>query len=355
LTVPFKTALRTVTTAESLLVRLSTDTGQCGWGEAPATAAITGDSLESMEACLLSRLRLLVLGADIGELGKVTQAVRGASPTDFNARAAVDVALWDLAAQRAGIPLFELLGGAGNRLETDFTVSVAAPDAMAQAALLARERGFSALKVKLGGAGNLEVDLERFRRIRQRVGSEIELRVDANQAWRELDTERAVSVLAGLGAALLEQPVAKDRLDVLARITRTSPLPIVADESVFGAADALKVVQLGAAHALNIKLTKAGGISEALDIAAVARAASMPYMVGSMIESRVGITAAAHFAAGQIGVRWVDMDAPLMLAEDPVRGGVEYAGPRLELTRAPGLGIRNVRLGLGIEWRNTKP
>ena len=144
---------------------------------------------------------------------------------------------------------------------------------------------------------------------------------------------------AGLDIELIEQPVHADDIEGLKYVTENTLTPIMADESIFSTKDALRVLELRAADLINIKLMKSGGIHEAIKINALAQSYGVECMVGSMIETKLGITAAAHFAASQPNVTRFDFDAPLMLAEDIVGGGIQYEGRVIRLPKTPGLGL----------------
>ncbi|GIP37739.1 L-Ala-D/L-Glu epimerase [Paenibacillus sp. J31TS4] len=341
---PFKTALRTVTEAESVLVKLTADNGMTGWGEAPATVVITGDSLDSIQAAIMHTFTPLLLGKSLLAYEQILQSVHQGMVGNSSAKAAVDMAVYDLVAQHAGLPLYQFLGGYKNRLETDFTVSVNAPAEMGEDALRCVEAGFDVLKIKVG-KDSIETDLERIKEIRRAVGDKVKIRLDANQGWSVKDAIRSIHRLEelGLGIELVEQPVRAYDIEGLKRVTDAVETPIMADESVFSPAQALEVLQKRAADLINIKLMKSGGIYKAQLINQAAEEYGVECMMGSMIETRVAITAAAHFAASKKNITRFDFDAPLMLVHDIVEGGVLYSGRTLTFPDAPGLGITSVR------------
>ncbi|MFS0561681.1 dipeptide epimerase [Terribacillus sp. 179-K 1B1 HS] len=336
----FKTALRTVTMAESIVVKVTTDDGLIGWGEAPPTHVITGDSLASIRYAVKAVIEPAIVGMSVLErdvlFGKLQQCLIG----NTSAKAAVDMALHDCIAQHAGLPLYQFLGGVRDTLETDYTVSVNSPEEMASDAAGYVKTGFQTLKIKVG-KDDIDKDMKRLQAVREAVGSNITLRLDANQGWDAKTAVRAISRMEDLGLdiELVEQPVAAADVKGLQYVTNHVQTPIMADESLFSPQDALRLLEMRAADLLNIKLMKAGGIQPALDIARIAKVYGVECMVGCMIESRIGISAAAHLAASQMHITRVDFDAPLMLREDIVTGGVRYEGCRLLLNESPGLGI----------------
>ena len=343
---PFKTALRTVVTAESIIVKITCNNGVQGWGEAPPTHVITGDSLEGIEGAIHHIFKPLLLGKNLLAYESVFQDVHQSAIGNTSSKAAIDMAIYDCLAQNSNLPLYQFLGGDRNRLETDFTVSVNSPDEMGEDAERYVSEGFTTLKVKVG-KDDASKDLARLQAIRGRVGPDIKIRIDANQGWT---AKEAISMIhkmesMGLEIELVEQPVHKDDVEGLKKVTDSVDTPIMADESVFSPQDALKVLQTRSADLINIKLMKAGGIHKALLISKMAELYGVECMVGSMIESKLGITAAAHFAASQKNITRFDFDAPLMLSKDIFVGGIQYNGKELILSDDSGLGIKGMREG----------
>ncbi|HSJ37985.1 MAG TPA: dipeptide epimerase [Planococcus sp. (in: firmicutes)] len=336
---PFKTALRTVTVAESVVVHILTEDGRSGFGEAPPTHVITGDSLQSIEFAV-GLIGAALVGQDIRRREVVFEKLHRAIIGNTSAKAAVDMALYDLMAQVAGMPLVDFLGGYRHELETDFTVSVNSPEEMAEDAAQYIQDGFDVLKIKVG-IDTVEKDIKRIKAIREKVGYDVLLRLDANQGWEAKSAVRAISLMedAGLDIELVEQPVHAKDIEGLKFVSDNTLTDIMADESIFSPKDALRVLQLRAADLINIKLMKAGGIHQALKINALAEVYGVKCMTGSMIETKLGVGAAAHFAASQPNITRFDFDPPLMLKEDLVPGGIEYKGKMICFPDKPGLGI----------------
>lgn len=336
---PFKTALRTVEAAESVIVHLTTQDGRYGFGEAPPTHVITGDTLDGIERAA-QLIGAQLIGMDLRNreqlFGKLHKTLIG----NTSAKAAIDMALYDLIAQHAGMRLTQFLGGYRNSVETDYTVSVNSPEEMAQDAEDYGRAGFTVLKVKVG-IDTPEQDLKRIQAIRDRVGNKVTLRLDANQGWDPKSAVRTIGKMedAGFDIELIEQPVPAGDIEGMKFVTEHTMTPIMADESVFSPADARRVLEMRAADLLNIKLMKAGGIHQALKINALAESFGVRCMTGSMIETKLGLSAAAHFAASQPNITRFDFDAPLMLKEDILPGGIEYGGKTVRFPERPGLGI----------------
>ena len=270
LRVPFKTALRTVNSVEDVIVELHTDTGAVGYGEAPPTGVITGDTTGAILGAIRDHIAPALLGRDLDEFEDLTAAVQKALVHNTSAKAAVDMALWDLLGQKYSAPVYRMLGGARKNIVTDITISVNPPEEMARDARTAVQRGYDCLKVKVGI--DPELDVARLAAVRQAVGRDIKLRIDANQAWNAKQAVRILNQMQekGLDIEFVEQPVPAADLEGMQYVTRHADVPVLADESVFSPADALRIMQTGAADLVNIKLMKCGGITNALRIAAAA-------------------------------------------------------------------------------------
>jgi o-succinylbenzoate synthase len=341
---PFKTALRTVESIDDVVVMIDTDTGHVGWGEAPPTAAITGETRESIIAAIRGHLAPALIGADLADIGRIASLVEGAVARNGSAKAAVEIAAYDLHAQLQGLSLHRALGGTDRRLTTDITVSVDETGKMVADALDAVARRFDALKIKVGL--DIAEDVERVKAIHAAVAGRASLRLDANQGWTPQQAVHALELIeaAGIVLDLVEQPVRADDLDGLEYVTRHVATPVMADESVFNLAQAREIVRRRAADIVNIKLMKTGGITNALAIADLCAAHGVECMMGSMLEAGISVAAAAHVAAARPGViTRVDLDGPQLAALDPIEGGATFDGPTILLADASGLGIRSVR------------
>ncbi|TVY08596.1 dipeptide epimerase [Paenibacillus cremeus] len=340
---PFKTALRTVYNAESVLVRIQADDGRVGWGEAPATIVITGDSLDSIQSAIVHTFTPLLVGKSLLAYEQILQAIHHSMIGSSSAKAAVDMAIYDLVAQYCGLPLYQFLGGYKDQIETDFTVSVNSPKEMGEDAIRYVQEGFNVLKIKVG-KDDVSEDIARIREIRSCIGNDIRIRVDANQGWQVKDAIRTIRRMEDLGLdiELVEQPVKAYDIEGLKTVTDSVETPIMADESVFSPAQAFEVLKRRAADLINIKLMKSGGIYKANIINHIAEEFGVECMMGTMIESRVAVTAAAHFAASKKNITRFDFDAPLMMLSDIVTGGVQYNGRVMTFPQEAGLGISDV-------------
>ncbi|MFO1446463.1 dipeptide epimerase [Bacillus sp. Bva_UNVM-123] len=342
---PFKTALRTVNTAESLIVKITCDNGVIGWGEAPPTVVITGESLSSIESAIHDVLKPYLEKQNLLNYESIFQGLQTNLIGNPSAKAAIDMALYDCLSQQCNLPLYQFLGGHKSEIETDFTVSVNGPEEMGEDAVSYVQQGFDVLKVKVG-KDDILTDIERIREIRKRVGNKVKLRLDANQGWKPKEAIQVIRKMEELDLQieLVEQPVKAWDIAGLKEVTDHVDTMIMADESVFSPKQAFEVIKTRSADLINIKLMKSGGIYQAQIINQLAEVCGMECMVGSMIETKVGISAAAHFAASKKNITRFDFDAPLMMAKELVDGGIKYEGRKIVLPKEPGLGIRNVQV-----------
>ena len=342
LRVPFKTALRRVDSVEDVIVEIHTDTGAVGYGEAPPTGVITGDTTGAIIGALKDHIIKTIIGRDVDDFEALTDSVQKCIIHNSSAKAAVDMALWDLYGQLYNIPVYKLLGGSKDKIVTDITISVNSPEEMARDAITAINRGYDTLKVKVGV--NPKLDVERLSAIRNAIGSRAKLRIDANQAWKPQEAVRILNQMQeqGLDIELVEQPVIAHDIEGLKYVTERSYVPVLADESVFSPLDAMKIIQSGAADLINIKLMKCGGITPALKIADAASIMGVECMLGCMLEAKVSVNAAVHVACAKSIITKIDLDGPVLCSEDPIIGGSIFDEKDITVSKAPGLGIKGI-------------
>ncbi len=334
----FKTALRTIDEIENIIVTVETDSGQVGFGSAAPTAVITGDTVSSILGGI-EHIRESLAGLEIGNWESIFHRLNNCIIGNMSAKAAVDMAIYDLLAKSLEIPLYRLLGGLTNNVRTDITVSLDTEKKMIAESKEKVGRGFDILKIKVGG--DLELDIRRLQAIQEAVGPEVSIRIDANQGWSGKEAVWVGNELErrGINIELMEQPVPAKDFEGLRYVRDNVAFPVYADESLFSPRDALELIRMNAVDGLNIKLMKCGGIYSALQIVSIAEAAGIPCMIGSMMESHVSVTAAAHLAASKAVIRKYDLDAPLFCSRNPAEGGISYQGAGVVFADAPGLGI----------------
>lgn len=341
---PFKTALRTVNTVEDIVVIVRTDTDHVGYGEAPATAVITGDTHGSIIEAITRIIGPRLIGQDIANLNHITQLIQSSMERNYSAKAALEIAVYDLFGQLYQAPLYKILGGGDPVITTDITISVDYIDKMVADSISAVERGFESLKIKVGK--DIGLDIERVKAIYSAVEGRALLRLDANQGWTAKQAVFAMRNLeeAGVVLELLEQPVKARDIDGLKYVTDRVHTPVMADESVFGPTEVIDLIKMRAADIINIKLMKTGGISNAIRIADIAALYGVECMIGCMIETSISVAAAVHVAVAKSNViTKVDLDGPSLCQFNPVDGGVIFNESEISITDAPGLGIRDIR------------
>jgi L-alanine-DL-glutamate epimerase-like enolase superfamily enzyme len=346
---PFVTSLRTTHLAETLVVRMTDSDGVTGWGEAPQVWKVTGDSIAGSKACLEGPLGEALLGAPVAHAS--AGLIQDAVAANNAAKMAADIALHDILARRAGVTMAEHLAGLvrprtppplATTVTTDMTISLDEPEAMAAVARQRVADGFTTLKLKVGRDAELDLgesDIARVRAVRDAVGPGIALRIDANQGWDAATAIRVIDAVEDVGLEFVEQPVHRRHRAALAEVRANVHVPVMADEAVFDLYDLEDVVNFNTADAVNVKLAKCGGLTMAVRLVAVARHAGLRVMVGCMMESALGIGAAASLVAALSLDGAHDLDAGWWATASPYAGGVTYDGPTITLSTEPGLGI----------------
>ncbi|MBZ0267023.1 dipeptide epimerase [bacterium] len=337
LAAPYAISYETVDSATNVFLRLGTSSGLVGWGCAAPDQAVTGETPDSV----LARFRDVVEPSLHGRnaLARVRLLTDLAEPLkgDRSALAAVDLALHDLLGKRAGLPLYQLLGGYRDSIPTSITIGILPVDDAVEEARRHLREGFRAIKIK--GGRDLEEDVERVFRIREAAGPDVELRFDANQGFSVTEAVHFVERTKAAGLELIEQPTPKGQPEALGAVTEQTSMPIMADESLMGLRDAFRIASDELADMINVKLMKVGGIAQALHVDSVARAAGMEVMVGCMDESALAIAGGLHFALSRGNVHYADLDGHLDLNGDPAAGAVRLDRGELRPTGAPGLGF----------------
>lgn len=326
--------------SDSIILRLDTDAGITGWGEAAPWTVFTG-SPEAAFAALDTHFRPLLIGADPFQ---ITALMRQANQTLVHAteaKAAMEMALFDIAGQALGVPVHTLLGGRV-RDEIPLSFSLANPDLDQDLALLPEwlAAGMRLFKVKTGFASHRE-DLRRLEKFRALLPSDAELRVDYNQGMQPWEAIRRLRDIETFAPSFIEQPVPADQPEAMAAITRALDTPIMADESVFSPADAIRAVNAGIADLISIKAQKSGGMIQARAIAAIAEAAGIACYGGDMFETGIACTAGAHMilATPNISLGCEFYQPNFYLVEDILADPFLVRNGKVQLSDRPGLGI----------------
>lgn len=334
---PFITSLGKDDKAENVLVKIITDEGVTGYGECSPYMPING---ESQDTCFIvgQYFAKLLKGKNALQIEECIIAMDKLIYGNTSIKSAFDMALYDIASQHDGMPLYKFLGGKNDKIiTTDYTVSIGDPQKMAADAVKIKEEGYPAIKIKLGKNG--ELDVKRIKAIREAVGNEIPLRIDANQGW---NVDEAIKTLQALGKYAIqhcEEPIPRWEFMHLPHVKKASPIPIMADECCGDEHDAERLIYINACDYFNIKLGKSGGIFKALKMVKLAEANNIHLQVGAMLESRLAMTAFAHFSLCSPMIEHYDFDTALMFTEDPVSGGIVYEkNGVVKVPEVPGLG-----------------
>jgi L-Ala-D/L-Glu epimerase len=334
---PFTVATGALTAVRNVLIRLTLADGTVGLGETAPFPPSGGETQETALAAIRG-MRPLLVGSDAASWRPLAACLTASFEHQETARAGVEIAMLNALTTSLGVPLYTFFGGATAHVETDLTIPIETPTHMGALARDYAARKIATLKLKVGAGP--AADRERVLAV-ARSAPESALILDGNQGFTPTEAIELIASLAaeGVHPILFEQPTHRHDLEGLRFVTERVGVPVAADESVHTAADALRVARIGAANVINIKLMKSG-IVEALDIAAVCRAAHIELMIGAMVETRLAISAAAHFAAGLGSFRFIDLDTPMLLASDPFTGGYEQHGMTYRLDGVlAGLGV----------------
>jgi L-alanine-DL-glutamate epimerase-like enolase superfamily enzyme len=332
---PFRISIGEMKAANDLLVRIVTNQGIVGLGEACPFPPITGET-QATNAAAARAIREMLVGKNPLAVDGLVREIGPMIHANPSAVAAYDMALYDILGKVAGLPLFRLFGGGKTQFETDITTGLDTPEAMAAETKGYADQGYKTLKAKVGL--DPDTDIARIQAIRDAIGYGINLRIDANQGWTVPQAIYALRKMEKFRIQLVEQPVAASDIAGLKAVRTASPIPIMADEACFLPADALKLVRAEACDYFNIKLMKAGGILNAVRIAHIADAANIRCMVGCMLESNIALTAAAHVVASQANIIFADLDGNAEHTANPVIGGMTVKAGVATMPETPGLG-----------------
>lgn len=334
---PYTIAYETIESTTNVFLLIETDRNIVGYGCASPDLQITGETPETVLQAINDVIYPSIKGSDPLRSAMILERLSSALGAQPSALAAVDMALHDILGKASGLPLWKLLGGFRDRIKTTVTIGIK-PET--ETVLRARDlvsQGFKCLKIK--GGIDVESDIARVIKVRETVGSEIELRFDANQGFSVDQALRFVEETRLAHLELIEQPTPKGQPDLLGRVTSRVAIPVMADESLMTLRDAFHLARRNLVDMVNIKLMKAGGISMALQINSVARAAGLEVMVGCLDEAALSIAAGLHFALARPNVIYADLDGHLDLLDDPSDGAVILRNGTLFPTNKPGLGF----------------
>jgi len=333
---PFIIALGATTIAENIFVKIETNQGIYGWGEGSPYPRVVGETQQSCMEIARDIARLL-LNQDPLYIKTIAAAMEKAFPFSPTARSAFDMALYDILGKAANLPLYKLLGGQKRTLVTDYTIGLGTPEEMAKKTEMVIRDGFSIIKIKLGTSSN--DDMQRLNSVCTVIRDNVLLRIDANQGWDKIEAVKILKAIENMPVQFCEQPVPAYDVEGMRYIRAKVLIPIMADEALFNAGDALTLFINQACDYFNVKLSKTGGLTEAIKLVSLAEALNVPCMVGCMSETRMGLTAAAHLAVVFPIIRFVDLDSALMHSIDPILGGIRYIQGKILVPEDSGLGV----------------
>ncbi|WP_461205900.1 dipeptide epimerase [Clostridium sp. DL1XJH146] len=337
----FKSIIGPATSVEEIVIKIITDTQEEGIGSAAPTPLITGETNASIVAAI-KKIKPKLIGKDIDDVEGIMFIIDNEIVRNTSAKAALDMAVYDLLGKKYKIPLYKYFGGNKQKISTDITIGIGTIEEMVQESLEAIRDGFKYLKVKVGTKPCM--DLNRVKAIRQAVRKDTKIIVDANQGWSPKEAIKLITKFEDLdlNIELIEQPVNAWDLEGLKQVTNNVLTPILADESVHTFEDAFNIINNRAANSINIKLMKCGGFHNAVKIINLAEMAGIECMMGCMVESKIGLSAAASLAFAKKNITKTDLDMLMIYEKDTIKGGVTIKDNMILANDAPGLGILEV-------------
>lgn len=334
---PYTISYESIDSTTNIFLLIETNQQITGCGCAAPDQQITGETPETVLQTLNEVAAPILKGSDPLRSAFLLERLKTEMKPQPSALAAVDMALYDILGKVCNLPLWKLLGGFRSRIKTSVTIGILSEDETVRRAEDWVRQGFTCLKLK--GGKDVESDVVRVLKVREAVGKNIELRFDANQGFTVEQSLLFVNKTREAHLELLEQPTPKSEPDLLGHVSRGVAIPVMADESFMTVRDVFRLARRDLIDMLNIKLMKVGGISEGMQMNAVARAAGYEAMVGCMDEAALAIAAGLHFALARPNVLYADLDGHLGLQGDPSDGAVILKNGTLFPTAKPGLGF----------------
>jgi o-succinylbenzoate synthase len=320
-----------------VLLRLTTEEGLEGWGEAAPSENVTGETMESVKNALDKLVRPLVVGRIAEDLESIMDTVEIALPNQPGAWCALDLALHDLKGKKAKLPIKHLIGGYRDNIPISFTVVIGTVDETLKSAQEYIDAGAKILKVKLGV--NPEEDVARIKALRETFGNDIKITGDANQGYSVDQAIDTLNKISKYDLEFVEQPVSAEDIKGLQRVHNSVEIPIMADEAARSANDVLKLVKTEAVDMINIKLMKCGGLRNAMKISNITEAAGIPCQIGCMIETGIAITGGTHLALGLKNIKYADLDGHTFLQYNIVQDHQITSQGLNTISGRPGLGV----------------
>jgi len=338
---PYTIAYETYDRVINIFLRIETDSGIIGYGCAAPDEHVTCETETSVLAALNDVAIPILTGADPLRFVMLLEQLKKGISHQYAALAAVDIALFDILGKFANLPVWKMLGGFRDRIQTSITIGILPEQETIERAKAWIAQGFNCLKLK--GGNDVEFDIMRVIKVREAVGTEVEIRFDANQGYSVDQAHYFIEKTQQAKLQFIEQPTPRHLPNALHDLTTNSSLPVMADESMITLQDALQLGQNKSVNMLNVKLMKVGGIYEAAQIDSVARTAGLEVMVGCMDESALSIAAGLHFALARPNVCYADLDGHIGLLNDPFAGAVSLMDGVLIPNDLPGLGYPSLQ------------
>ena len=333
---PYTIAYETISHAINFILKVETDIGLVGFGCAAPDVPVTGETPDMVERAIKEVIEPLLHQKNPFTYALLIDELRQALPKQFSALAMVDMALFDLMAKKADVPLYQFLGGYRHKIQTSITIGICTLKQTLEEARQFYQQGFRILKIK--GGLNVEADVERMQQIRTHF-PDIALRFDGNQGYSVQEAVQFAAATHGIGIEIFEQPTLIHQDEKLGEVTEQVNLPVMADESLKSLADTFRLVSNELVNMINIKLMKVGGILEATHINSVAKSNGIEVMIGCIDESILGISAGLHFALSRPNIYYADLDGHLDFLNDPISGLFELKDGWLTPSEQAGLGL----------------
>ncbi len=340
LAIPYTIAYETVNKATNIILKINTDKGITGWGCAAPDIEVTGETPEDVISNIETIIKELLINQSPFQIARMVYQLKQLCPKASSTWAMVDIALHDLMARKAKLPLYQMLGGFRNEIPTSITIGILPLNETIEQGHYYLKKGFTIIKVK--GGLNLDEDIEKIMKLREKCGNEFLLRYDANQGYTPAESIEFINRTKSAKIEILEQPTKQKHEAHLGEVTQSIEIPVMADESIKTLKDAFRLASNDLIDMINIKIMKVGGILTSQHISSVAKAAGLEVMVGCIDECALGISAGLHFALSRPNIEYADLDGHLDLLEDPFVDLFELKNGILYPSNFYGLG--NVKL-----------
>jgi muconate cycloisomerase len=341
---PHALAMVTMSAQSIVIVRIKDSEGRSGIGEGTTIGGLSycDESPESIKLTIDTYIEPLLASCDLGRIGETMAKIDKHVSGNRIAKCAVETALLDLAGRRLDMPVSELIGGGRRRdaLPVAWTLASGGTESdIDEAEAMLAQRRHKIFKLKIGKR-SLDEDVAHVCAIKRALGDRGSVRVDVNQAWDEATAERGIAALADAGCELVEQPLHRDHRHAMARLSARAAIPIMADESLHGSAEAFGMAACGGARAFAIKIAQSGGLYAAHDVAMIGAAAGIGLYGGTMLEAGVGTAASAHLFATLPSLTWgTELFGPLLLTDELLTTPLIYSDFELAVPDGPGLGV----------------